>query len=180
MKKQRVKSTSVMTYINRDSWLVVTIFIISAIITLFTTRDEVKPTKVEIWAVDNAIEVNTKKYFGKNIVIIDARDHNLYTKGHIPTAINISDLLSDTSTNSIGSIRDNEIIVYCENSSCPDSKNLAERIINAFPEKRVAVYENGFEEWNRAGRNIEKGETTKSNGNIDTNSPANNKKRRKK
>lgn len=93
----------------------------------------------------------------KDIVIVDARDDDLYYEGHIPEAINlplkeveslIHDFISRVSFES-------SVIIYCEGYGCDMGERLA-LIFEDYGFSNLMVYDGGIEEWASYGMPIEK------------------------
>ena len=84
-----------------------------------------------------------------DFVILDARSEEVYSRGHIPKAINISAL--DTPENKVFKIlelpQNKKIVIYCDGGNCDLSHELAKELITAFNFTNVFVYEGGWEEW---------------------------------
>lgn len=85
----------------------------------------------------------------KDFLIIDARQPDSYTKGHIPGAINIFAL--DDPNVKVPKIFDlpsnKKIVVYCDGGACDLSEELAKELVGSFGFKDVFVYAGGWAEW---------------------------------
>jgi rhodanese-related sulfurtransferase len=99
-------------------------------------------SKTEFQEVDiEAVRAASKT--GKPI-LLDARNPVSFAVGHIPKAYNVP---ADAAESEIEkAAKYPEIIAYCSEPSCPDSKDLAERLDKAGA-KSVKLYPGGWEEW---------------------------------
>jgi 3-mercaptopyruvate sulfurtransferase SseA len=96
-----------------------------------------------------------KRHIAKgDTLIIDARSHQAYAMGHIPTAINLpvgsDDVMFEATMKRLrnktpGS--DQSIIVYCSDANCSDSNTLALKIAKADQSAEIFIYKEGWEEW---------------------------------
>lgn len=98
----------------------------------------------------------------QGVVVLDAREHDLYVDGHIPGAYNMYHFESD---NLIDSMRDkldtaDTVIVYCTGGDCEDSMNLGLDLVQKYnvPYKKVYVYKGGIDGWKAAGYEVKTGE----------------------
>ena len=97
----------------------------------------------------------------KDIVWVDVRNKDDYSKGHVKGALGIS--LSDLEYNLDRIPKDKEIVFYCEGTwdggKC-DSSMSAGRILikNGFKQGKIKVFEDGYGAWENAGYPIEKGD----------------------
>ena len=94
--------------------------------------------------------------FKKNVVWIDVRDDEEYSKGHIKGSLNLP---VDTIELKLGAIPKNkEIIFYCDGPNCGRSHIAAKMLIAVgFKHPKVKVFEDGYYGWEEAGYPIEKG-----------------------
>jgi len=93
----------------------------------------------------------------ENYLIIDVRDSNSYKAGHVPSAVNISGNEVD---NNLGKLpKDKTLIFYCYHVTCFAAPKAALK----FAEKGYKVMEmvGGFDEWQKHGHPVEKGEYSK-------------------
>jgi rhodanese-related sulfurtransferase len=88
-----------------------------------------------------------------NVVLVDARLPAAYDQGHIPGAVNVPVNLDDDSRRSAveGVGKDNEVIVYCEDRSCPFSDEIAVRLV-ADGFSAVKIFRGGWAEWKAANK----------------------------
>ncbi|RMF42942.1 MAG: rhodanese-like domain-containing protein [Deltaproteobacteria bacterium] len=95
----------------------------------------------------------------KQAVIIDARIRELYLDGHLPGAISLPLEEADTGIGELaaGTGPDRPLLVYCNGYGCPDSFDLAKRLLES-GWKRVMVFEGGFPEWHDAGLPVVRGD----------------------
>lgn len=84
-----------------------------------------------------------------DFIIIDARNPEQFSKGHIPNSINIFALdPPDVKVPKIFEIpQGKKIVVYCDGGNCDLSHELAKELKSAFGFTQVFVYEGGWEEW---------------------------------
>jgi rhodanese-related sulfurtransferase len=88
------------------------------------------------------------------VLILDARDHEVYASGHIPTAISLpvaewrqrSRELSAT----LRRQRDHLVIVYCGNAWCGQAEKLQQGLVD-LGHSRVGLFAGGLDEWRKAG-----------------------------
>jgi rhodanese-related sulfurtransferase len=78
-------------------------------------------------------------------LLIDARPKAFYDLGHIPTAINLpAQPLNADSLKTLPSAQ--RAIVYCSNPHCPDSKKVAQALLNQI--RSIQIYKEGWDTWN--------------------------------
>ncbi len=83
-----------------------------------------------------------------NALIIDARNREVYTKGHIPTAINIPFVDVFNYVETLQPLpRDTLLIIYCEGIHCELSKNLSQ-FLKGMNFTKIFLYHDGIEGWN--------------------------------
>ena len=85
----------------------------------------------------------------KRIVIIDARSPELYSQGHIGSAINIFPLTEekDLYFQAISTLsHDKTFILYCDGGNCDLSHHLFKDLKN-FGFDKVFIYHGGWEDW---------------------------------
>lgn len=92
-------------------------------------------------------------------VIIDARDHETFRKGHIKAALSLPVGEADSLVPQFAerTPKDKLVIVYCGGYDCHDSRLLGEKLLAA-GFGQVFVYEGGFPEWQDAGHPVTKGD----------------------
>lgn len=91
-----------------------------------------------------------------NLVIIDVREAEDYTKGHIPGAINVPNTEWD---NPKGLSRDKTNVVYCYSQQCHLAANACARFAGqGYP---VMELEGGFAIWKQHELDIEEGPTNR-------------------
>jgi rhodanese-related sulfurtransferase len=125
------------------------------------TKDTVKLLTDKTNSKDETINKNETKFHfvsysqmkkilnQKDFIIIDARQPESYSKGHIPGARNIFAL--DDPNEKVPKIfdlpADKKIVVYCDGGACDLSEELAKELIGSFGFKQVFVYAGGWAEW---------------------------------
>jgi len=91
------------------------------------------------------------------VTVVDALGGDYYAKQHLPGAIPLvaaevadraAELLPDRSA---------PIVTYCSNPACPNSQQVAERLI-ALGYTNVRKYREGIEDWVAAGLPVESGD----------------------
>lgn len=94
-----------------------------------------------------------------DLLLIDARDSELYGAGHLPGARNLPwgevDARLEVFRRTVPVGR--SLVTYCSGYSCEDSFFLAERLL-AEGYRDVRVFEGGFPEWQDAGLPVEEGQ----------------------
>lgn len=89
---------------------------------------------------------------------VDARDGALHADGHLPGALSLP--LGEVDPQIAAFHRqvpvEKTLVVYCNGYGCPDSFDLAQRLI-AEGYRDVRVFEGGFPEWRDAGLPVDKG-----------------------
>lgn len=90
--------------------------------------------------------------------IVDARLPERYADGHIPGALSLplADFDQDLAAFLAGVPKDRRLITYCNGYGCPDSYDLAMRLLEA-GYRDVLVFEGGFPVWQDAGLPVHKG-----------------------
>jgi rhodanese-related sulfurtransferase len=93
-------------------------------------------------------------------VPVDARSRDFFAEGHIPgaQALPVDEMDSNLETFRQKIPLDSKIIVYCSGYGCPDSEDVAARLMNA-GYTDVMVYEGGFPEWRDSGLPVKTGGT---------------------
>lgn len=87
-------------------------------------------------------------------IVIDARAAAFYRQGHVPGALSLpretfaADYIRQKSR--LETSRTKEIVVYCSESDCPDAAMVA-NALSQLGFERLRIYQEGWEEWFRAG-----------------------------
>jgi len=113
--------------------------------------DVAGPLKLEI--------ATLKKLYAANAaLIIDAREAEEYTDGHIKgaTSLPYNDAMADPDKVKKLDPAGRPIVVYCSGGDCELSMNLAKLMVEN-GKRKVLVYEGGFPEWEGAGMPVTKG-----------------------
>lgn len=100
-----------------------------------------------------------KKLFAqKQAVLLDARSKNEYEQGHIPGAINIPYESMEDYMAKIDSLHEDKwLVCFCDGPPCDLGELLANELFGmGFP--KVAIFQDGMNEWNKQGGKIEKTE----------------------
>ena len=111
-------------------------------------KDTIKSTK----AIDGIKQITYQqvvKLLGRHdVIVIDARNPDNYTKAHIGKAINIYPYEEgDAHIGKIASLdRDKTYVVYCDGGTCDLSHDVI-NIMLSFGFQRVFLYSGGWEEW---------------------------------
>jgi len=100
----------------------------------------------------------TKKFFDRGVVILDARDPEEYAEGHIQGALSAP---TDSKLGDIEWLRTmakdtRPIICYCSGGDCELSIELATELTRT-GHRRVMVFEEGFPAWQSAGYPVQEG-----------------------
>jgi rhodanese-related sulfurtransferase len=92
------------------------------------------------------------------IVAVDARDADSYAEGHLPGALSLPLEEAEARLEAFRLRVDpaTALAVYCNGYGCPDSFDLAIKLIAA-GYASVAVFEGGLPEWRDAGLAVEEG-----------------------
>jgi rhodanese-related sulfurtransferase len=91
----------------------------------------------------------------KRGVFIDARELDEYDKGHLPGARNIPYLEYENHFSEIMQIpQDTLVVIYCTSNDCPLGRDLVD-FMRAMEFKRVMLYDDGWEGWEKAGMDKE-------------------------
>ncbi len=93
---------------------------------------------------------------GDELVVVDALAPISYAASHLPGAINISpDQAGELAERRIPD-RDTEVVVYCANSNCESSVEVATRLVE-LGYRNVLHYAGGKRDWAEAGLPLEGG-----------------------
>lgn len=103
------------------------------------TRDEVK-----------------KKIDAGAATVVEALPAEYYTKAHLPGALNLPHDAVDKLAPGLLPDKQAEVIVYCANTPCPNSRIAAERLVE-LGYAQVHEYEEGKDDWIEAGLPTETG-----------------------
>jgi rhodanese-related sulfurtransferase len=89
-----------------------------------------------------------------DLVLIDARTHEGFDKGHLPGAVKVpADRLAERAVRKFGKNR--TIVTYCSGLSC-ESSTIAARKLEKLGFTTVLDFKGGLEDWKRAGYPLEK------------------------
>jgi rhodanese-related sulfurtransferase len=114
----------------------------------------------QIPAVGRPVRVETavvRQYYDAGAALfVDARSPEEFAEGHIPGALNLPHDLVAVDTSLVATIDTggNPVIAYCGGEGCDVSIAVAEEFCLAGHE-RVAVYADGFPEWEAGGHPVE-------------------------
>ncbi|MBF0552397.1 MAG: hypothetical protein HQK60_17935 [Deltaproteobacteria bacterium] len=104
------------------------------------------------------LPVVADSYENKNILIIDARDREIYEQAHIPGAIDLPihaiDQFFDQFQSQFPPIM--PVITYCDGAGCDQAANLAEYLKNN-GYSQIQIFLAGLSEWTKAGLPTESG-----------------------
>jgi len=92
-------------------------------------------------------------------LLVDARISELYREGHLPKSISLPLDEVDSLLPGFRDLHpvDTPLITYCNGYGCPDSFDLAVRLLKTGYHK-VMVFEGGYPEWESAGLPVERGD----------------------
>lgn len=91
---------------------------------------------------------------GANIAIVDALPGEYFKKGHLPNALSIpADQVSQLAPEKLRD-KNQMIVTYCANASCPKSKEAAAEL-REMGYLNVVEYADGLEDWKGAGLPLE-------------------------
>jgi rhodanese-related sulfurtransferase len=89
--------------------------------------------------------------YREKIVFIDARDVELFEKGHIAGAVNLPYFSVDEFINRLDGIdKSDPIVTYCEGADCDESIRLGNELFSK-GYRKVFVFFGGWEEWEKSG-----------------------------
>jgi rhodanese-related sulfurtransferase len=91
---------------------------------------------------------------GEPLVIVDALSPLSYGAAHLPGAINIPPRSPDSTVERRIPDRDAPVVVYCQNSDCDSSVEVAERLVE-LGYRDVRHYAGGKDGWREAGLPLE-------------------------
>lgn len=91
----------------------------------------------------------------QNLILLEALPKKYFDQGHLPKAINVPLDISDEDVYRMLPDRSSVLITYCTGLTCPNSKKLAERLLN-LGYNNVLAYEEGKEGWVRSGSKLER------------------------
>jgi rhodanese-related sulfurtransferase len=99
--------------------------------------------------------------FGRKALFLDARRSKVYEEGHIAGARSFPVWESDIDDRvkvffEEGQEPNQPIVAYCSGGNCEDSHMLAQKLYMAGFDN-VLIYKDGFPDWEKRGRPIEKG-----------------------
>lgn len=99
-----------------------------------------------------------KLYDAGAVFVIDAREAEEYTDGHIKGALGLSynDAMAEPDKVKKLDPEGRPFVVYCSGGDCELSMNLAKLMVEN-GKRKVLVYEGGFPEWQGAGYAVSKG-----------------------
>lgn len=91
-----------------------------------------------------------------DFVFLDARRRAQYERGHVPSAWSVprnDPAALEAALEAIRSPVTAMVVIYCQGGNCEDSIFLAEDLVyrNGVDSSLVAIYEPGWEEWQRLG-----------------------------
>ena len=117
-----------------------------------TIPDVTGPLKVEM-------ATFKKLYDAGAALVIDAREKEEYTDGHIAgaTSLPYNDAMAEPDKVKKLDAAGKPIVVYCSGGDCELSMDLAKLLVEN-GKRKVLVYEGGFPEWSGAGYAVTKGE----------------------
>ena len=84
------------------------------------------------------------------VTVVDALGGDYYAKRHLPGAVALTPGQVDAMASSVLPDRDAAIVTYCTGPSCPNSGQVADRLI-ALGYANVRKYREGIEDWVGAG-----------------------------
>jgi rhodanese-related sulfurtransferase len=89
-------------------------------------------------------------------ILVEALPEESYANSHIPGAVNIPKDQIDTLAPRLLKDKSSEIVVYCANTECQASTEVAERLVE-LGYTNVSDFEAGKKGWLEAGLPVEKG-----------------------
>lgn len=98
-------------------------------------------------------ELESRLQNSENFTLIDVLGRDHFEQEHIPGAINIP--LDEVASEAMDRFdKDEDIVVYCKNTSCSASPKAAEKL-ESLGFENVKDYEPGVEGWKEAGNEVE-------------------------
>lgn len=93
---------------------------------------------------------------GRGAAVIDARERDLFERGHLPGAIHLSFVRRETDLETIMPVlaKATAVVVYCGGRECETSQLLA-AFISSRGVPNVAFYRGGYSEWTSSGLPVE-------------------------
>jgi rhodanese-related sulfurtransferase len=93
-------------------------------------------------------------------ILIDVRQENFYSQGHLPGALNFPLIrFEENFQKMIATLsKDTPLLVYCSSVECTDSHKFADILINMMFTD-VKIFSPGYRGWVDAGRKVEKNES---------------------
>lgn len=88
------------------------------------------------------------------VVLVEALPEKYFLHSHLPGAINIPHDQIDAQAPALLPSKEAEIVVYCANAACQNSRLAAQRL-GELGYRNVSVYEAGKADWIEAGLPIE-------------------------
>jgi rhodanese-related sulfurtransferase len=144
-------------------WMLSFVFVLSMVSMTFAqqaqpagppqiVKDMVAKAKAEIKKVPEA-EVKAAIDKKEKVVILDVRDPNEYTAGHLPGAINVSRGTLEFNIWSKVSDQNAKMYVYCKTAG---RSALATKTLNDLGYKNAVLMDAHFEDWIKAGYPVER------------------------
>jgi rhodanese-related sulfurtransferase len=103
------------------------------------------------------------------VVFIDARDENHYTKGHVPGAFTFDPFQPEKYLELVLPVcrAAEQVVVYCTGGRCEDSLDASILLRDAgVPTQKILVFTGGISEWTAGGLPVEAG--SRQSGDIQT------------
>lgn len=109
------------------------------------------PNRPNLELASDELNLEMAQNFAKqnSMLIIDARSKDDFFKGHILSAINLSEENFDEQITVFLDAwsPETKIIVYCSSSECNSSRNIANKLKNEFQIKNVFVLKGDWTQW---------------------------------
>lgn len=104
----------------------------------------------------NASELKKMLDDGADLLLVDARNEELYKDGHIPGAVNIpADKVNSESLAVYAEDMNKKLVFYCSDTSNPSGRIGAAKAIGAGYKYVYELY-GGYSEWKKNGYNVTK------------------------
>ncbi|MFI9161046.1 rhodanese-like domain-containing protein [Kitasatospora aureofaciens] len=87
---------------------------------------------------------------GGTVTVVDALGGEYYAQQHLPGAVALVPADVDAQAATVLPDRDAAIVTYCSNPACPNSGQVADRLI-ALGYTNVRKYREGIQDWVEAG-----------------------------